>query len=513
MARSSRHRLSAITALAVSLTISCGFSDTAVAQPAAGEVPGALAPSDEAAAKAALVAELDPDEVAGLEQMLARATPAQTTALFNVSRWQNEGDRGNLIAMFLKGSDQGQLAYLSFVGSMSPREQRKFALAFGSREPMRWRALPALLESVDTQTAIKAVMAGGDELYCEIQPQTIPPSRSLGDCPPPVVEFHQAWNMHMAAMTHASPAPAGAAPWQAQLARAGQSLASFQTPRQAREDRAVYGEVLPAWEHAHLCGSVYIGNRWVLTAAHCIGNGWQGRNDKFFEGRQLRAGLVDLATTGTVWPFDAVVRHAGYVNSRLGNDIALLRLTREPTAAELAGGPIRPAKVPTSASPVPAFGQKFVVSGWGITGVTSDTSNAADEAGRLQHVSRRQMMGEVSYVKQQTCASNEHYRNLADGPWIPKPGQICAGSGEQVDACKGDSGGPMVWKRNDGALLVGLVSFGPGCGQPDTPGVYTDVRYFSDWIEGAKAQARSGMIVDWVPGRCLHDGRSITCQP
>lgn len=40
------------------------------------------------------------------------------------------------------------------------------------------------------------------------------------------------------------------------------------------------------------------------------------------------------------------------------------------------------------------------------------------------------------------------------------------------------TGGPVTLRNS----LVGIVSFGRGCAQPNMPGVYTRVSYFASWI-------------------------------
>ena len=73
--------------------------------------------------------------------------------------------------------------------------------------------------------------------------------------------------------------------------------------------------------------------------------------------------------------------------------------------------------------------------------------------------------------------------------------KFCAGTKEGgVDTCQGDSGGPIgIDRRRKGEerfTVVGLVSYGSGCGEPDTPGVYTDLRFFLDFIERARQNTK-----------------------
>ena len=51
-----------------------------------------------------------------------------------------------------------------------------------------------------------------------------------------------------------------------------------------------------------------------------------------------------------------------------------------------------------------------------------------------------------------------------------------------VHACQGDSGGPMVTEVEGRYNLIGVVSWGEDCAEPDYPGVYARISKVLPWI-------------------------------
>ena len=91
-------------------------------------------------------------------------------------------------------------------------------------------------------------------------------------------------------------------------------------------------------------------------------------------------------------------------------------------------------------------------------------------ASQLQHV-------ELQFVTRDTC--NAAY----DGGVTDA--MMCA-QDTLKDSCQGDSGGPLYDSENK--VLIGVVSWGYGCAQPQYPGVYSQVssevrilRYFTSF--------------------------------
>jgi secreted trypsin-like serine protease len=109
-------------------------------------------------------------------------------------------------------------------------------------------------------------------------------------------------------------------------------------------------------------------------------------------------------------------------------------------------------------------GSYVEVSGWGSTSAcattcSSPTSDTLRKAG-------------LTVIPDSTCGSASVYGSLFD----PNT-QLCAGNlSGGTDSCRGDSGGPLQAPLPAGGYrLVGVVSWGEGCGQANAPGVYARV--------------------------------------
>jgi len=111
----------------------------------------------------------------------------------------------------------------------------------------------------------------------------------------------------------------------------------------------------------------------------------------------------------------------------------------------------------------PACGSIAVISGWGFT-LNSDG---------LLTVSSRLQAVNLFIVSRPEC----DYVYAADGGITES--MICANvPGGGKGSCQGDNGGPLVF----GGKLVGIVSWGNGCGSAQYPTVYSNVAYLKDFI-------------------------------
>uniref|UniRef100_U5EGR6 trypsin n=1 Tax=Corethrella appendiculata TaxID=1370023 RepID=U5EGR6_9DIPT len=197
---------------------------------------------------------------------------------------------------------------------------------------------------------------------------------------------------------------------------------------------------------SHFCGGSVISSRFILTAGHCV---FESANEF-----SVRVGATDRQNDGELFEIQNVIRHPKYNGQTIDYDFAIIELETEIQFDETK----QPIELPEQDEEV-VDGTLCKVSGWG------DTKN-----GMESDIVLRAAM--VPSVNQDKC-NHAYDDEITDR-------MICAGYTEGgKDACQGDSGGPLVAENK----LIGVVSWGKGCAEPNYFGVYSRVASVVDWIK------------------------------
>ncbi|KAF7284717.1 hypothetical protein GWI33_021726 [Rhynchophorus ferrugineus] len=210
---------------------------------------------------------------------------------------------------------------------------------------------------------------------------------------------------------------------------------------------------------AHWCGAVVISSKWVLTAAHCL----EGYPKGAYEVVAGEYNLDENEGTEQQAFIEEYYLHKNFREGhKMGNDIALILL--KGTGFRL-NQDIQPICLPDENSDYESD-LNCTISGFG----TIQTGKSA--------YSHKLRAAWIPVQKLDVCKMAHIYGSaIAEG-------MFCAGDLDGgVDACDGDSGGPLACLDNGVFTLYGITSWGQRCGYANKPGVYVKVAHYKKWIE------------------------------
>lgn len=243
-------------------------------------------------------------------------------------------------------------------------------------------------------------------------------------------------------------------------------------------------------EFGYICGGTFVAEDVVVTAAHCsFGTIELAEQNQLVVGstdpavvrvarRPASLGAVDVADLLQV---ESVFVHPNFDPVSHDNDIAVWKL-----ASGSPGAVLKVAST-TLTNRVENLGNKLPTFGYGST--DPDSLENSDVLRRVN----------VPVIDHSECRSLL-YDALggASQPLLPEQivttNMICAGR-EGKDSCQGDDGGPV----SINSFLIGITSWGLGCGVAAQPRVYTRVALFRRWIN------------DCADAECDHLTPTTTC--
>ncbi|XP_071057276.1 uncharacterized protein [Onthophagus taurus] len=208
----------------------------------------------------------------------------------------------------------------------------------------------------------------------------------------------------------------------------------------------------------HWCGAVIVSEKFVLTAGHCL-NGYQKGGFVIVAGDYDRN--ENEGTEQVVNIEEFYVHNEFRKGTKMNNDLALIKLKGDGFRFD---DHIRAICLPPIH--LQEEGLNCSISGFGSV-----------KSGRAV-ASRELRAGFIPIQSREVCKMPHIYGEALT------EGMICAGNlGGGVDACDGDSGGPLAC-LNDGVFtLVGLTSWGQHCGHANKPGVYVKISHYRNWLD------------------------------
>ncbi|XP_060060897.1 probable threonine protease PRSS50 [Erinaceus europaeus] len=241
----------------------------------------------------------------------------------------------------------------------------------------------------------------------------------------------------------------------------------------------------------HICAGAIIAHRWVLTIAHCL-----TQSDAVYSVRAGSPWVDRTASTGSDIPVEQVIVNRQYRSHRRWSwvgrvqDLGLLKLQQNLSYSRY----IWPICLPDSHF-VLKDKSHCTVTGWGLP-----------NANGLLPQFRTLQEKEVTVMNRKEC--DNFYHKFSKVPALIRivtAQMMCIQDQDREKFCYERSGEPLVCSVEGTWLLMGIMSWGPGCNESAAPLIFLRTTSYKPWIwevlsgQPPPAQARALLLALLLP--------------